>query len=396
MIEVLAGGPIDGAKTMLVTVPTRCGAYRSADCGASWQALNTYLSWNGRTVFAVSDSVLVAATDKGMFRSWDRGNGFITTGRAADFKAVRTLAILPDSAGGSMLFAADRKLGLFRSRDKASNWTACNTGLDNYDVSAIISRNTGAGSRIFLGVQTGSGNGVYISTDNGSTWSPRNDGLNSTAVQSMAIGSDRQGASHLYAGTVDGIYHSSDDGMKWDRVLAGTWTHQSFAVFHQNVFFGNDSGVFLSSDNGTVWTTANDGLSDRNVVSLVTGNDSSGVAFLFAGTARSGVWKRPLSEIVSSVAQRDGALERVLALEQNHPNPARAATEIPFTLFRAGRVTLRVYDALGRNVSTPLNQEMQAGAHSAAWDASALPAGVYRYCLELRGRRETKTMVVVR
>ena len=103
-----------------------------------------------------------------------------------------------------------------------------------------------------------------------------------------------------------------------------------------------------------------------------------------------------MSEIVSGVERAPVARSPVFTLEQNHPNPAVARTSIEFTLLKAGTVTLRVYDALGREVSMLLNQEMLPGAQSVTWDASGFPAGVYWYTLEAHGKRETKTALLIR
>jgi hypothetical protein len=295
------------------------------------------------------------------------------------------------------VLAADPDSGLFRSSDDGLHWEKMGGWQRANRITAIVAATDSAGAaRLFASVQFGAGRGVYLSTDLGNTWSLRNGALLEPEVQSLAVATDWSERSHLYAGAFDGVYHSSDEGASWERVLSEHWTHQAFAVSRHNVFFGCDSGIFLSSDNGTAWTRVDGGMTDRSITGVAVGRDAAGVSWLFAGTAQSGVWRRPLSEIVSGVERTPAAVEPVFALRQNHPNPARAGTVIPFTLFRAGPVVLRVYDALGREVTTLLNQEMHPGAHSVPWDASMYRAGVYRYTLEAHGRRETRTMVVLR
>jgi hypothetical protein len=92
------------------------------------------------------------------------------------------------------------------------------------------------------------------------------------------------------------------------------------------------------------------------------------------------------------------------ALDQNYPNPFNPKTTITFHLPIRSNVSLKVFDVLGREVATLLNQQMVAGAHSIDWDASTTPSGVYFYQLSAQSTSgpesgsfvQTKKMVVVR
>ncbi|MEK7263943.1 MAG: T9SS type A sorting domain-containing protein, partial [Bacteroidota bacterium] len=88
------------------------------------------------------------------------------------------------------------------------------------------------------------------------------------------------------------------------------------------------------------------------------------------------------------------------SLAQNYPNPFNPQTAISFSLLAVGNVTLKVYDVLGREVATLLNNEtMQAGRHEIQFDGSKFPSGVYFYRLSVDGIDEMHTgenSVVVR
>ncbi|HPG39311.1 MAG TPA: cellulase family glycosylhydrolase [bacterium] len=71
----------------------------------------------------------------------------------------------------------------------------------------------------------------------------------------------------------------------------------------------------------------------------------------------------------------------VFRLEQNYPNPFNPATEISFSLPRAGHVTVIVYDVLGREIDKLADTQMSAGEHSLAWRPKDLGSGVYFYKL---------------
>ncbi len=86
------------------------------------------------------------------------------------------------------------------------------------------------------------------------------------------------------------------------------------------------------------------------------------------------------------------------ALGQNYPNPFNPSTIINFQIpaERAGWVTLKVYDVLGREVRTILNGEFSAGHHEVRFDASGLASGIYMYRLQAGGSVETKRMMLMK
>ena len=105
--------------------------------------------------------------------------------------------------------------------------------------------------------------------------------------------------SNLFAGTTEGgLFLSTNNGTSWMAVNNGLTNTvvRSLAVNGSNLFAGTSSGVFLSTNNGASWTAVNTGLTNTIVRSLAV-NDSH----LFAGTEHFGVWRRPLSEMVTGV-----------------------------------------------------------------------------------------------
>ena len=86
------------------------------------------------------------------------------------------------------------------------------------------------------------------------------------------------------------------------------------------------------------------------------------------------------------------------SLEQNYPNPFNPTTAIGFSLLAVGNVTLKIYDILGREVATLLNNEkMEAGRHEIQFDGSTLTSGVYFYRLSVDGKfSETKKLVLMK
>ncbi len=81
------------------------------------------------------------------------------------------------------------------------------------------------------------------------------------------------------------------------------------------------------------------------------------------------------------------------SLSQNYPNPFNPETNIRFTIPHSERVTLTVYDMLGREVEVLVDESMYAGQHTIRFDASHLPSGVYIYRIKAGEFTESKRMI---
>jgi len=91
-----------------------------------------------------------------------------------------------------------------------------------------------------------------------------------------------------------------------------------------------------------------------------------------------------------------GGLPADFTLGQNYPNPFNPSTVISFSLPDTDPVTLRVFDLLGREVATLVNNVLPAGDHHVRWDAGGEAGGVYYYRLQAGRLTETKVMLLVR
>jgi hypothetical protein len=96
------------------------------------------------------------------------------------------------------------------------------------------------------------------------------------------------------------------------------------------------------------------------------------------------------------VIENESSGDFTFTLLQNYPNPFNPATTINYKLPITSYVTLKVFDLLGREVATLVNEEMQIGEHSVQWNASGMPGGVYFYRLATNGFLETKKMILLR
>jgi hypothetical protein len=83
-------------------------------------------------------------------------------------------------------------------------------------------------------------------------------------------------------------------------------------------------------------------------------------------------------------------------LSQNYPNPFNPTTKINFELSASGFTTLKIYDMLGNEVATLVQNELTAGSHSVNFNASDLASGTYMYQLNVNGTRITNKMVLLK
>ena len=79
------------------------------------------------------------------------------------------------------------------------------------------------------------------------------------------------------------------------------------------------------------------------------------------------------------------AIPKAFFLEQNYPNPFNPSTKIQYHISAATDVTLKVYNEIGQEVTTLVNQRQAPGTYSASWDARNYASGVYYYRLEVAG-----------
>ncbi|MCB0720932.1 MAG: T9SS type A sorting domain-containing protein [Ignavibacteriae bacterium] len=105
------------------------------------------------------------------------------------------------------------------------------------------------------------------------------------------------------------------------------------------------------------------------------------------------------SNIVSSMItgiENNSSIPDKYALYNNYPNPFNPTTKIKFDIPKSGVVRLAIYDILGRQVSTLVNNELSAGRYEMEWNAGSYSSGIYFYRIEADGFVEVKRMTLVK
>ena len=352
------------------------GLFRSNDSGDTWESLILSasffsLAFDGPDLFAGGHGHVYHSTNNG--DSWK--SNYVT-----DFM-ISSLAIMDTD-----LFAGSVTSGVFRSTDKGVTWAAVNTGMADTVVNCLAVK----GTELFAGTI----GGVYRSGTSGESWLAINNGLTSLDVQALAVS-----GSNLFAGTWQGgVFLTTDNGFSWNPVNTGLTVPDvlCFTVHLTDIFAGVwNGGVFLSTDNGGNWTPVNTGLEDNIVQTLpviqsllIEGTD------LYAGNMGSGVWRRPLSEMTSTVLSERNEQPIGFSLAQNYPNPFNSATMIHFTLPKKYFVTLKIYDLQGRVVDTLVEGKRMKGSYHVPWETKDLPSGLYIYHLKTEDYSESRKLIL--
>jgi hypothetical protein len=151
-----------------------------------------------------------------------------------------------------------------------------------------------------------------------------------------------------------------------------------------------DLGVFLFSNEGDSLGLRNEGLTILNVQTLTLDNNG----YVYVGTGN-GVWRRPLSEIVTSVEEETNQPTDFI-LSQNYPNPFNPNTTFRYSIPQTSNVVIKVFDVLGNEIETLVNEEKPVGTYEITWNATNLSSGIYFYQLRAGSFVETKKMILMK
>ena len=103
-----------------------------------------------------------------------------------------------------------------------------------------------------------------------------------------------------------------------------------------------------------------------------------------------------IAEAQEERAEKTREIPATFALEQNYPNPFNPTTTIEYALDKTARVTLTVYDILGRKVRTLVDDMQSAARYSITFDANGLASGTYLYVLATGQKRVVRTMLLIK
>ena len=411
---------INGTYSFTGTSGDRNGLYKSTNNGLNWifSFYNTNAA-NVSTFYEMNGRIFVGTVGQGISCTTNNGSNWTNTSDGLEGGQIISIG-----SCDSVLFTGTYS-GTYRSTNFGTNWIESNLGLSD-PPRAFISNN---------GAILGLAYGPYKSTDYGHFWFGAGSGFISGGIgtsftqlgnyvyatsryrifltpnfgtfwvkltnnpwYSGSISAMTTSSGNLFVGHQDsGMYISSDSGMTFIKINNGITNIrvQALNANSNKVFAGTQGGVFATTNNGSNWIPINTGLTNLNITSLI-----SNSTYLFAGTNGSGVWKILLSEILTNVNNNPGSLPAVYSL-QNFPNPFNPKTIINFEIPSNGksqtaRVKLTVFNSLGDEVMTLLNQNLDAGNYSVTFDGSDYASGIYFYTLETENFKSSKRMALIK
>ena len=129
-------------------------------------------------------------------------------------------------------------------------------------------------------------------------------------------------------------------------------------------------------------------------------SDNEGVSLAWAGTfnGEEDVYYSRINQTPVSInnAQEGRQLPKSFLLSQNFPNPFNPSTTIEYQLPQAEFVSLKVFDVLGNEIVTLVNEEKSAGSYEVEFKAENLPSGTYFYKFQAGNFFETKKMLLIK
>jgi photosystem II stability/assembly factor-like uncharacterized protein len=333
---------------------TDAGLAVSANAGADW-------TLNSLPLLPVSSLLIEADTWYAgfrnvalpkIFRTMDRGQHWI----AIDTPALRSVECI--FRNDSILFAGGASEGnkspLVYSSDEGHHWTGSLVTYHPMTVHAVA----GAGPNLV----TATSLGLFFSDDSGVRW--WEDGsFGASDVSAMAAADSVLFCAFPASSLHSGIQRSYDHGANWEQVnrsfpYNGRVT--AFCSWKNFLFAATDSnGIAISNDYGAHWQDVSEGLHNLNITSLVIQGSN-----LVAGTASSGVWRRPLAEMIASSVRSE---ERATPEFTLAPNPVSQVLHL--TLRSDNNDDIIIFNAMGSMI--------ERVGPTTSINVSALPAGFY-------------------
>jgi len=180
------------------------------------------------------------------------------------------------------------------------------------------------------------------------------------------------------------LYRSINSGTTWESIGEGLpdipgWSVVTDPILPNNIYFGNEFGIFVSIDGGENWEPFMEGLIDAAFamdLKISVSNRKLRVA-----THGNGAWERPLIETTVSIGNDlDSGIKEVKLT--NWPNPFKNQTSIRYHLNKNSKVNLAIYDISGKLLAELINSNQSAGVQELVWNASdgkgnKLQPGIY-------------------
>jgi photosystem II stability/assembly factor-like uncharacterized protein len=370
---------------------------RTTDGGVTWTAVaNPTAATDLYNIFAVDANIALTTwshgTAAGTFvaRTTDAGvswtNVFNQPGALSFIDAIWMTSATNGIMYGDPGTASGGRWQIWKTVNGGVNWDS--TGLYLPQVGGEAGWNNGIcvlGTNVWFVTNAAH---CYASTNGGTNWVSQtltSAGAAGGFVWFNSLTSGMCGATGVLDGTTNG-------GTTW-TALAPPGTAAIVGITGQDNYWwmvrqGNI--IYRTTDNGTTWTTdyTNPGTTIYNNISKArTGTR------MWACTSTGLISK---SDALIAVTPISTEVPQTYNLEQNYPNPFNPTTTIRYSIPKASNVTVKIYDMLGHEVMTLVNEFQNAGTYQGRVDASNFASGIYFYTIKAGSFFDTKKMSLIK
>jgi hypothetical protein len=373
------------------------GVYESTDDGETWTSLTNGFAASSSSSFreiVVKGSNIFVASTNFLYNSKDGGVtwGIDTSGMnlPLGFSIGEVHTIYSD---GEIVLASVMSTGyqprLYRRNINETTWELIN-GI-TYVKGIVKIDNT-----LYAATYN---NGVYASADKGLTWTLKgNSGYPKNYVNVWAGSILVTHDNTLFLASEIGIFRSINEGDSWIRIdknfVTGTPVVRAIYSDGANLYttVWLENVAYTSSDNGENWVDISVGLDSDSYLTSFTSHN--GTIFGSLNWGSNGVVKYMGGS--TDVETLSSDIPSDFSLLQNYPNPFNPATNIEFQISQTENVSLKIYNSLGEEVATLLNEVLSPGSYKINFNAESLSSGVYIYQLTSGNLIQTQKMTLIK
>jgi len=279
---------------------------------------------------------------------------------------------------------------LYNTTNGGTNWTAVTPAVPGPGIAGWNNSLMILGSKIWFGTN---GTKLMYSADGGATWSSQ---TTTGALNTYAVWFN-DATNGIAGGSTTGGVKTVNGGTTWSSLIVNpllnnNWT--GITGYGSNWWISSFTNVIWGSTNGgTSWVadyTAATGHQYYHMSKARTGNN----IYAVKGAGAPGqVTKYTAPTGINLIS---GEVPSNYNLSQNYPNPFNPTTNIKFSIPTQGFVTLKVYNNLGKEVATLVNENTSVGTYEVNFDAGSITSGVYFYRLQSDNFTETKRMILIK
>ncbi|MBI5021456.1 MAG: CotH kinase family protein [Ignavibacteriales bacterium] len=339
---------------------------KTTDRGSTWVESNVGLALPLTSIGIASfDNIFVVAENGFMFRSNDTGKSW---SRIILTQNKNIRGFLFESPQNGWVYGDSAQL--MKTTDGGLNWLLLT--LNSTKNIAGIARK--GANLLIIYFEDGY---FATSTDEGQTWIPDSNG---TGKKITCVKSD--GISHWILGENGTVICISMYGESFDRSVGTLATLRDMEFFNSGEMYvaGGGGKIFYTTNGGIDWYSQYTADS-HDLYGMTFTNSTHGFAIGNGGT----ILTTSSEGTVTDVKNIASSAPSEIRLYQNYPNPFNPVTDIRYQISTVSHVMLKVYDVLGREVATLVNEIQDAGFKSVKWNAADFSSGIYFYSLTITG-----------